>query len=181
MRPPEETITNAVQVRRLKPEDLSAYRAVREAALTDSPMAFTSSAEEDRALPNSSFLHQIVPPDGRPDLVMGAFDRHGELVGVAGLRTAPQRQAAHKGTLFGMAVLASASGRGVGRMLVEAVLAQARAAGLRQVVLTYSESNAAAEALYRRCGFVQFGREPRAVIVGDVEITKVHMIRDLER
>jgi len=53
--------------------------------------------------------------------------------------------------------------------------------GVRQVLLMYSEGNVAAERLYRSCGFVEFGREPRAVRMVDGRfVTKVHMIRLLD-
>lgn len=50
-------------------------------------------------------------------------------------------------------VAGAARGAGVGRALVEAVLAHAAAAGCRVAGLTTNERNAAALALYRRLGF----------------------------
>jgi ribosomal protein S18 acetylase RimI-like enzyme len=75
-----------------------------------------------------------------------------------------------------MAVDAGRTRRGVGGSLVTRVLNEARQRGLRQVVLTYSEGNLAAERLYLRHGFAVFGREPRAVIVRGQDVVNVHMI-----
>ena len=62
----------------------------------------------------------------------------------------------HRGTL-GMWVIASHRGQGVGRRLLDACLAHAPRAGMSKVELTVYTSNAAAIALYRRCGFTAIG------------------------
>ena len=48
----------------------------------------------------------------------------------------------------------SARGRGVGRSLVEAIVAFARTAGSTELLLEVTAGNDAAHALYRSCGFV---------------------------
>jgi ribosomal protein S18 acetylase RimI-like enzyme len=48
--------------------------------------------------------------------------------------------------------------RGVGRMLVDAVLAWGRERRLRDIVLWVAEGNAEAAALYERAGFTRTGR-----------------------
>ena len=90
------------------------------------------------------------------------------------------KMVANKATLFGMYVPETQRGTGVGRQLVQAALAQARLRpGIRQVLLTVTQGNVAAQALYERCGFVAFGVEPRAVAVGAGFVNKVHMLCDL--
>jgi ribosomal protein S18 acetylase RimI-like enzyme len=69
---------------------------------------------------------------------------------------------------------------GIGRRLVDAALERARErSGVRVVQLTVTDGNAAAQALYERCGFVAFGIEPFAVAVGTQFVSKVHMWCDL--
>jgi len=123
---------------------------------------------------------RISHPDRPNDFILGEFDQTGCLIGIAGLAVPEQQQARHKATLFGMAVAVEAAGQGVGRALVERVLDQAKQLGLLQAVLTYSEGNGSAERLYQSCGFVQFGREPRAVIVDGMPVNKIHMVRILD-
>jgi GNAT superfamily N-acetyltransferase len=162
-------------IRKLNPTDVAAYRALRVEIIGAHPTAFTSSVAEEMAADDARFLADFGPHAW----VMGAFEG-ADLIGVAGLRAERKRQAAHKATLFGMAVRAAAHGKGVGRALVRAVIEEARRSGLKQLVLTYTEGNLPAERLYRACGFVEFGREPRAVIVNGIDIAKVHMIRMLD-
>lgn len=85
--------------------------------------------------------------------------RDGALVGVAALQRLDQAHA----ELKSMHTRAEERGRGVGRALVDHLLAHARAQGYRQVSLETgaTEEFAAARALYLRAGFVAcppFGR-----------------------
>ncbi len=57
-----------------------------------------------------------------------------------------------------IAVRPSARGRGLGRDLLAAVIAHARAAGCERVELEVAAGNLAALALYRAAGFVEVGR-----------------------
>ena len=58
---------------------------------------------------------------------------------------------------FGMAVAADWRGKGVGTALLLACIAWARAIGAHKIVLEVFPHNAAARALYRKCGFVEEG------------------------
>ncbi|MFI6741012.1 GNAT family N-acetyltransferase [Nonomuraea sp. NPDC050451] len=171
----------SVTVRKLGVDDAAEYRAFRLEALRAAPTAFTSSYEEESAKPLSATIERLATA-GRPDdAVVGAYDA-GRLVGIAGLSVPVRRQERHKATLFGMAVSAHATGRGIGKVLVQRVLEIAAAVdGLAQVGLTVSEGNLPAERLYRSCGFEAWGREPRAVIVGGRSIVKLHMVRMLDQ
>lgn len=63
-----------------------------------------------------------------------------------------------EGSLDNLAVLPEYRGRGVGKALMDAVLADARQSGLRFLTLEVRESNAAAISLYRQVGFSPVGR-----------------------
>jgi len=166
-------------LQRLAPADAAEYRQLMLQAYTLHPEAFTSTAAERAALPLGWWEARLAEGEVPDELVIGAFV-DGQLAGVAGLAFEAREKTRHKATLYGMYVPASARQRGLGRQLVEAVLAQARARpGVRQVQLTVSEGNAAAQALYRHCGFVPFGTEPMAVAVAGGFVAKVHMAATL--
>jgi ribosomal protein S18 acetylase RimI-like enzyme len=96
---------------------------------------------------------------------------------VAGLGRESRKKARHKATLFGMYVAPGFRGRGIGDALLRHVVAVARRdRELTQIVLTVTDTNARATALYRRAGFASFGVEPRAIRVDGVCYGKNHMI-----
>jgi RimJ/RimL family protein N-acetyltransferase len=85
-------------------------------------------------------------------------------VGVAGgqviglLHVEPTR---HGFGEIGMCVDSGWRGRGVGASLIQAAISLARERGLHKLSLEAFAHNAAAIALYRKCGFVQEGVRPR--------------------
>lgn len=167
-----------VSVRRLGPADAESYRALCLRAYAEHPDAFTATVEERAAKPMDFWLARVNAAADAPECVFGAF-LGAELVGVAGLDFETRPKTRHKAGLFGMYVRAEVRGRGLGDALVQAALAEARArAGVRLVALTVTEGNAAAEALYARCGFVRFGVEPMAMLdtVRGGYLAKVHMV-----
>jgi len=161
-------------VRRLGPADAGAYRALRLRGLAEHPDAFTSSFEEDSRKPAAA-LEARLAADGE-EAVFGAFV-DGTLVGVVGLAREKRVKNRHKATVFGMYVAAERGGRGIGRALLDHLLAAARRQdGLRQLVLTVTAGNAAAVALYANAGFASFGIEPQAIAVNGTYHDKNHMI-----
>jgi ribosomal-protein-alanine N-acetyltransferase len=79
-----------------------------------------------------------------------------EEVSVAGYVVA--LDAADEGEILNLAVAEGGRRRGLGRALVEAIVAALSERGVRQVYLEVRESNAAARALYAAFGFKDVGR-----------------------
>lgn len=168
-------------IERLTPAHVVPYRALMLEAYERHPDAFTSSAAERAALPLSWWEARVAEGPLPPEAVFGTFI-DGRLSGVAGLSFETREKTRHKATLFGMYVPPLARQHGLGAQLVRAALDHAAARpGLALVQLTVSQGNAAAQALYERCGFVAFGVEPMAVRVGDGYVAKVHMWRQVGR
>lgn len=154
-----------IVVRRLVPADALAFQALRLAGLQAHPEAFGSTYAEEKDWPVERVRDWLTV---RPDAgVFGAFENE-RLVGVLGLGRQARPNFAHVGFLWGMYVESQAVGRGVGRALVDAALALARSQpGLRHVTLQVNAQNRAAIALYQSAGFVEIGREPDAMRVGN--------------
>lgn len=155
----------SVDVRRLVPSDALAFQALRLAGLQAHPEAFGSTYDEEKDWPVERVREWLVArPDGG---IFGAFENE-RLIGVLGLGRGQRTNFAHVGFLWGMYVQSHATGRGVGRALVEAALALARSQpGLRHITLQVSAANRPAIALYQSFGFVEIGREPDAMRVGN--------------
>lgn len=150
-----------MNIRRLSASDAPAFRALRLAALLDTPEAFVTSHEEEKDQPLTYFATRLAEDPGHA--VFGAFDGD-TLLGIAGLSRETLLQLAHKGHIWGMYVAQAARGHGVARDLLQAALAHARATpGVAKVTLSVDSANVAAIALYESLGFVVFAREADAV------------------
>ncbi len=168
-----------MNVQRLSPQHAPAYRALMLEAYAAHPDAFTSTVGERAALPITWWEARLAEGPAPREVVFGATEGS-SLQGVAGLSFESREKASHKAKLFGMYVPAVLRGRGLGRALVTGALDYARARpGVSLVQLTVTHGNVAAEALYRHCGFVEFGVEPLAVAVNGGFVSKLHMWCDL--
>lgn len=164
---------------RLGPRHADAYRALMLQGYAQHPEAFASSAAERAALPPAWWAARVAPGDNAAERVYGAII-DGALAGVAGLRFETGEKTHHKAMLYGMYVPPAFRQHGLGRALVQAVLAgAAERPATRLVQLTVTEGNAPAQRLYEACGFRAFGTEPLAVRVGERFVAKVHMWREL--
>lgn len=145
----------AVELRRLTAEDAALYREIRLEGLVDSPHAFAGTLESERDEPLERFAARLTG-----SFVLGAF-RGARLVGVAGFYVQPKPKHTHKGMLWGMYVRPEARGAGIGRRLVEAIVAHARER-VELLQLAVVNDNAPARRLYASLGFVEYGRERHA-------------------
>ncbi|WP_188688394.1 GNAT family N-acetyltransferase [Silvimonas amylolytica] len=151
-------------IRRLTPADAQLYRALRLAALADSPTSFMPTVEEEIITLTPLELEKRLAPDGH-NQVLGAFEDE-ELVGIIGLLQDPRRKLAHKVILVGVFVNAAARGKGYATALMKAGINTAREwDGVRQVLLNVRSDNARAKGLYTKLGFKLYGREPDAILV----------------
>ena len=140
------------RIERLTADAAEPYRSLMLQAYASAPEAFTATVQERAALPLHFWLQRLGEGVDADECSWGAW-------------------------LLGMYVEPELRGQGLGRQLVEALLAEARRRdGLRQIALTVTEGNAAAEALYQCCGFSRFGLEPLAVLERGRFLNKIHMV-----
>lgn len=156
------------------------YRDFRIYALSHFPASFTSSAAEARARPLEWYADRI-ETDGDPrHFVISAFDGE-RLIGIVGLSGETRLSEQHKATQYGMAVHEDYAGRGIGKQLVRALITEARRIpALKQISLSLTRDNEAAELLYRSCGFEAYGLEPRATFVDGAYYDKLMMVLRLD-
>lgn len=148
--------TDPIVIRQLTPADAADYRAIRLAALQGAPEAFGSTYEAEVARPMAAFAERLATA-----CVLGAYDG-ARIVGMAGFKQQSGAKDAHKGFVWGFYVAPEARGHGVGAALMDAVVAAATGV-VEQLTLSVVRTNAAALALYARCGFDIYGIEPRAL------------------
>ena len=85
----------------------------------------------------------------------------GRIVGTAGFEAVGSVDKVKHRAELGIAIEKAFWGLGIGRALMEACIDCAKQAGYAQLELDVAAENAAAIALYKTCGFVEYGRNPR--------------------
>ncbi|WP_439607000.1 GNAT family N-acetyltransferase [Hydrogenophaga sp.] len=164
----------------LQPSDAPRYRLLMLEAYELATDAFTSTAEERVAEPESFWVRRIADPSGM-SMAFGAFAGQ-ELVGTVALEFSAKPKTRHKAHVIGMYVVPRARGTGAGRALIEACIRYASGKeGILVLNLTVTEGNAPAVGLYQSAGFVAFGTEPMAVSTPGGFRAKVHMQRVIAR
>jgi GNAT superfamily N-acetyltransferase len=160
-----------VLVREAVSGDWQALRDIRLEALRDAPAAFGSTYEREAGRP-AAHWHDRIARGGTflaylPDL------KTPEPAGlIGGYPEDPQTV-----KLVSMYVRPRARGRGVGDALVATVLDWASKRNAATVHLWVTETNAAARALYERCGFTLTGE--RQQLPSDPTVGEVAMSRTL--
>ena len=166
-----------MDIRRLEVPDAPVYRAFRLRGLREHADAFTSSFEEVSRQALADFEKRLAATSN--EKLWGAFV-DGEMAGMVGLSRETRLKNRHKATLVGMYVAPEYAGRGIGRALVATLLQDARASGIELVILTVTDSNRQAIALYEKTGFLSFGTEPDAIRVNGTSFGKTHMYLQLK-
>ncbi|HVU71506.1 MAG TPA: GNAT family N-acetyltransferase [Mycobacteriales bacterium] len=87
----------------------------------------------------------------------------------------------HDASVEKVMVHPSARGLGLGRVVMEAIVESARAAGLELLMLGVRGNNHGAVALYESLGWRRSGLLPNAIAVGDDRWDQVQMVLELDR
>lgn len=164
-------------------DDAEDFQRLRLRALKEHPDAFGSSYEAESAQSLETMAAKMRRTAESPNaFTLGAY-RDGELIGMVGFyRDTLSAKVRHKGHVWGMYVAAERQGEGVGRRLMQELLARAaRIDGLEQVHLDVVTRNEAARGLYASLGFETYGVEPNALIVDGERLDEAHMVYFLER
>ena len=139
-------------IRPLDANDLDQYIALRQRALREEPLSFSSSADNDFASSHELLESQI---ERAPDWVIFV---ESAFAGCVGLFRARQAKASHRMQLWGMYVVPEDRGRGLGNRLLHAAIAHARALGdVAWIDLGVTTAAPAAMQLYESAGFVPYG------------------------
>jgi ribosomal protein S18 acetylase RimI-like enzyme len=141
---------STMEIRRLRPDELSRFRAIRLRSLRDAPEAFGTTYEgasgwtPERWFELFSSLLAFVAVEGDQDVGM--------------VRTSPDLEVDGVASLGSLWVAPEARCRGVGSALVEAVVEWSRSEGFSDLLLNVADDNDAAIRLYEALGFAPTGR-----------------------
>jgi ribosomal protein S18 acetylase RimI-like enzyme len=170
-----------VEIRRLTGEDATGFSRLRLEALEREPQAFSASPEEYRAMTLDTIAKRLGSGSDDRNFVLGAAAEN-RLVGMAGFYQEPEPKNRHKGHVWGVYVTQDWRGKGIGRMLLSDLIQRARGKPeIEQLHLAVASAQNAAKRLYESLGFAVYGREPRAIKVGDTYMDEDLMVLQLRR
>lgn len=96
----------------------------------------------------------------------------GAIVGTAGIDAVGGKYKVSHRAEFGISIAKDFWGLGIGKALTDACIDCARAAGYTQLELSAVAENESALALYKKAGFIEYGRNPkgfRSRVTGDYQ------------
>jgi RimJ/RimL family protein N-acetyltransferase len=155
-----------LEVRALGEADLLAYKALRDHVIAHHEEAFTSDAATEAMRTAHSYRARLGDADrGDGSFTLGAWSGD-RLVGAITCERDPRSKVRHVGHITGTLVTGDHQGMGVGRALLDALIARASAdEELQLLTLSVTDSNTAAVRLYASAGFTRYGTLPRALRV----------------
>ncbi len=158
----------------LGPRDTDLYHSFFIRGLLEDESSFRISPEDESG---NSF-----PTEGKPDsFTLGAFVE-GKLAGVVSFEREgkTRRKLRHKGLLFRMLVGAEYRSMGIGKKLIDEVIARAKKLQeMEQINVTVIASNPKARQLYERAGFQVFSQEKNAIKWNGIYQDELMMVRFL--
>jgi len=142
-------------VRPITPADVLAFKTTRLRALQDTPLAFSSTFEKESKFPDSEWLARVERMNGEKGIGFLALD--GEIpCGIVASFLAEKDAA--RADLVSMWTAPTYRRRGIGQMLVNAVMQWARIRNARTLVLLVASNNESAIRFYEALGFTRTGR-----------------------
>lgn len=140
-----------------------AYRQLRLEALEQYPEAFASSYEEEKEFPLERFHRRLA---GTDSITLGAW-HESELIGSVTLVYERKPKLRHRANIIAMYVKPSHRGSGIGKQLMQQAIQTARSVGnVEQIYLSVMAHNEPAKRLYQALGFEAYGKDWRALKIG---------------
>lgn len=154
-----------IEIRSALPEDAKKLKAHREATAAETH--FMARYPEDGDFDFDKVRNGIESMrDSQRDYLVTAF-LGDEIVGDLGVMLVrPHMKYLHRAYL-GMSIRQKCTGIGLGSFMMEIALEQAKKNGFEQVELGVFSDNERAQGLYRKYGFKEYGRTPRAFKLKD--------------
>lgn len=166
-----------MRVRILTADDDAQHHELRLRALRDHPESFLSGPEDQERLTPEERRRRLTAAEDGSKAVFGAFSDMDILLGTAGYMRGERAKARHTATLFAMYVAAEARGEGVGRAILDAMIAHLRGVrGIDRVALSVTSGATDARRLYARAGFVEWGCDRDALRIGATSYDEHHMV-----
>ncbi len=144
-------------------------------ALREYPTAFGEEYGDAASLASGQINRRWQWETSNDNFILGAFDP--ELVGTVALARDEGTRKRHKAEVWSVFVAAEAQGKGIGRALMQELIALARRIeGLEQLYLGVDVNNVPAIRLYESLGFTRYAHERHAMKLGKQYVDEYLMV-----
>ncbi|KIO78978.1 hypothetical protein TH53_00355 [Pedobacter lusitanus] len=152
-----EISSNKIVYRKVTVSEVEQYHQIRLHCLKNSSQNFGTLYEEE--LGSSSFkFDRIINEKPETDFLMGAFIKE-KLVGICGFIREKREKTRHTGEISSMYVMPEFMGQRIGFGLLNATIVLGfDDPVLENIILSVIDKNQAAKNLYKKFGFVEYGK-----------------------
>ncbi|GAB1420202.1 GNAT family N-acetyltransferase [Anaerolineales bacterium] len=153
------------EIRKLRKDEVEAFKQIRLESLRDSSSAFGSSYEESLHV---DFAARIPEIDNQEAAIFVA-EKDDSLVAMIGIMRKDRSKMRHKAHIWGVYVRPAGRQQGLARKLMETAIQFGKnMEGVTHLQLTVTSNNSTAIKLYESLGFVRYGVESAAVIIDGI-------------
>jgi ribosomal protein S18 acetylase RimI-like enzyme len=171
--------TSEMSIRALCAADAAEFSRLRFEALENEPEAFGASPQEHRALTSEGIAKRLGSGSEDRNFVLGAFAGD-QLIGMTGFYQQEGLKSRHKGHVWGVYVTKMWRGKGIARRLLSDLIERVRGRPeVEQLLLAVAEGQKPAKRVYVSLGFQVYGREPRAIKLGETYVDEDLMVLQL--
>jgi len=164
-----------IEIRRMTDQDAPVFYSLRLEALEQEPQAFSSSLQEHHAMPLEAIAKRLGSGTEDRSFVLGAFVEESP-VGMAGFFQEEGPKNLHRGRIWGVYVSRQWRRKGIARVLLTEIIGRAKSRPeLEQISLAVATQTPAKQ-LYESLGFEVYGRDLRAIKVGDTYVDEDLMV-----
>ena len=150
-----------IVIRQSNLEDISSFRELRLEALKDSPTAFSMDYQRSSHYPTKYWEDRLVMDDLESAIFFAEHEGH--LIGMTGIARGSSPKTKHGADIWGVYVTSEWRGLHIAEELIRSCKAWAKARDIVILRLGVVATNKSAIQCYERCGFVNYGKEPRSL------------------
>ena len=151
-----------MKLQTLVPQNYDAYFALRLESLQQCPNMYATDANDWQNAARETIEKHLLLSEADTAPIFGMW-HEAELVGQIGLKPESRPTVRHKASLWGLYVKPAFRRQGIGQALVAAAIGSARERPfVEQVRAVATLDGEALLHFFTSCGFVEYGREPRA-------------------
>ena len=172
---------NEIKIRELNTNDVQGFLELKKIGLSTDPYSFLADLEDDSLDYPKEVEERIAKASiQNGDIILGAFAD--SLIGIVAVTRNRNKKRNHKADLHGMYIKPEYRGIGLGKELLNKVLAKAKKmAGIEEIELIVASHNESVVGLYEKVGFSKTYFETHALKIDNKYIDAYHMKKEMRK